>query len=243
MAARTPKAEPVEEQPEAAPEPVAHDTLAAALVAALAQLGSIPKAREAKLKKYSYSYADLGDVLEHVRPILGAHGLGVLQNVTIDSGFVRITTTLLHASGESMQFGPLPLHAGNTPQQAGSAITYARRYALLAALGIATEDDDGQAAAQRPPQRQQRPAPPEPRSDEEATIRELIGQLSREEREDFRERFTFTFGSTLLELPPEQHPEALAWTREYLDPTDSSPEDEEPSTLDIDPEPDDGSGY
>lgn len=64
-----------------------------------------------------------------------------------------------------MEFGPLVLPYGNSPQAAGSAITYARRYALVAALGLATEDDDGAAATQaaradrpRTQERRDRPA-------------------------------------------------------------------------------------
>lgn len=136
------------------------DSVAAALVAACAELGPITKGREARVKmksggEYRYSYADLGDALETVRPVLAKHGLAVVQDVTSDTdGRVGVITIVLHDSGDELRFGPLFLRGGSDAQQAGSAITYARRYALLAALGLATEDDDGQAAS-RPPRASQ----------------------------------------------------------------------------------------
>lgn len=126
--------------------------LAAAFVTALGQVGTIVRDREAKVETtkgpgYKYSYADLASVLEHVRPILAANGLGVVQAVdSPDDHHIRVFTTIIHMSGATMDFGPLVFAAGSTPQQAGSAVTYMRRYSLMAALSIATEDDDGQAA-------------------------------------------------------------------------------------------------
>lgn len=126
--------------------------LAAAFVAALGQVGTIVRDRTAKVPTktgpgYEYNYADLASVLEHVRPILAANGLGVVQALdSPDDHHVRVYTTIIHTSGATMDFGPLVFAAGSTPQQAGSAATYMRRYSLMAALSIATEDDDGQAA-------------------------------------------------------------------------------------------------
>ena len=132
--------------------------LDAALVAALNEMPDITKGKSAKVEMkggghYSYSYADLGDVLTAVRPVLKKHGLAVLQDVTSPgSGVVAVATIIVHTSGARDVYGPLVMPAGGTPQALGSAITYARRYALLAALGIATEDDDGQAAAKPAPE-------------------------------------------------------------------------------------------
>lgn len=132
--------------------------LEAALVAALHAMPDISKGKNAKVEmkgggSYSYKYADLGDVLAAVRPVLAKHHLAVMQDVTtVQGGQVGISTIVLHSSGERMVFGPIAMPTGGTPQALGSAITYARRYALLAALGIATEDDDGQAAAKPAPQ-------------------------------------------------------------------------------------------
>jgi hypothetical protein len=155
-------------EPDQMPLPTWGPDLAAAFAAAQAKMPDITKGRKAKVEmkgggSYSYSYADLSDVLEAVRPILGAHGLFVSQDCIRRAGMIDTYTTLGHTSGQHVTFGPMSFDAGGTPQTAGSAVTYARRYALLAALGLATEDDDGQAAAQAPKQaqRKQSPHPPE----------------------------------------------------------------------------------
>lgn len=88
------------------------------------------------------SYLTLDTLLDHVRPVLAAHGLSIVQDVILEGERVQIVTQLLHASGESVVFGPLSGPAGANWQQLGGAISYGRRYALLAALGIAGGDDD-----------------------------------------------------------------------------------------------------
>lgn len=135
-------------------------TLAAALVAALAELVTIDKGRSAKIptkdgKSYSYTYADIADVVAETRPVLAKNGLVALTPVSGHERGLACTVTLVHVSGEEREFQPLPFTASTDPQQAGSAITYYRRYALLAALGMATIDDDGAAAKEAP-----RPAEP-----------------------------------------------------------------------------------
>ena len=128
-------------------------TLAAALVAALGAMTDVPKKHTAKAGSFEYDYADLADVLAVVRPVLAAHSLGVVQDVSVDDDRVRVTTILVHPSGDRMLFGPVSLSTGRTPQAIGSAVTYARRYGLLAALSVATvdDDDDGQDAGVVPP--------------------------------------------------------------------------------------------
>lgn len=97
---------------------------------------------------YSYNYADLASYLEVCRKPLADCGLSFVQSTEQDSGRVSVATMLLHKSGQWIEFPPLTLHAENAlPQTIGSAITYARRYSLSAALGMASEaDDDGNAA-------------------------------------------------------------------------------------------------
>lgn len=92
---------------------------------------------------FNSKYAPLSDVLNLVRPILTKHGLSVLQSPSGDGEFVTVTTLITHESGEWIESDPLTLKADKaTAQGAGSAITYARRYALSAMLGISSEDDD-----------------------------------------------------------------------------------------------------
>jgi hypothetical protein len=87
-------------------------------------------------------YLTLDNLLDHVRPTLAASGLSVVQDVTTHDDTVSVVTHLLHSSGESIAFGPLTGPTGPNWQTLGGAVTYARRYALLAALGVAGGDDD-----------------------------------------------------------------------------------------------------
>jgi hypothetical protein len=106
------------------------------------------------------SYAPLDAILEVVQPVLSENGLSQLQEATMSENMITVRTILMHETGEFFEFEPLPLPmTKNTAQQAGSAISYARRYALCAALGIMAEnDDDGNEASQpQKPQGGQRP--------------------------------------------------------------------------------------
>lgn len=131
--------------------------LAAAVVAAWAELGALTKGRTAEVKMreggtYSYTYADLADLLELVRPVLARHGLALLQPITRESatGILVIETWLLHASGWLLRWR-FAVQATGSPQAIGSSITYGRRYAATSALGVAAEDDDGAAATKATP--------------------------------------------------------------------------------------------
>jgi len=126
--------------------------LAAALVAALGSMSELRKDKKANVPtksggSYSYSYTDIASVLGYVRPILAEHGIAVMQPATCDGQHVSVSTVFIHRSGETKELPPLSMPCGRTPQEVGSAITYARRYSLLSALGLATEDDDGEAAS------------------------------------------------------------------------------------------------
>lgn len=124
------------------------EAFAQAFLAAQKEFPTIAKGRTADMGNYKYSYADLGDVLDSALPILHKHGLALSQPPVSAPGQVGVLTRLIHESGHVEDCGELLLSAGNTPQSAGSALTYARRYAACAALGIvADEDDDGRAAS------------------------------------------------------------------------------------------------
>ena len=145
-----------------------HESLAAALAAFQAEIPTIGKTNTAKVPTktgpgYSYTYADLATVTAVVLPLLAAHGLAWTAAPTVaESGGLVLDYRLMHESGESVG-GQYPLQGGS-PQQVGSAITYARRYCLTAVTGVApTDDDDDAAAAQHA--YNARPAPtarPEP---------------------------------------------------------------------------------
>jgi hypothetical protein len=116
-------------------------TINAALVAALGELTNPVKDKTANLGGYSYRYADLATIIDHVRPVLAKHELAVTQNVNTEDGRLEVWTYIHHASGEVITYGPLAGRAGASWQELGGAVTYARRYALSAALGIAPDED------------------------------------------------------------------------------------------------------
>lgn len=92
---------------------------------------------------FKSKYSPLNEILNLVRPLLSKHGLSVIQMPSGDGQEVIITTLLMHSSGEWIESCPLKMKpAKNDPQGIGSAITYGRRYALTAILGISSEDDD-----------------------------------------------------------------------------------------------------
>jgi hypothetical protein len=92
-------------------------------------------------------YADLGACLEAVNDALLDNGIAVYQETHEDATGVTVETVLLHESGESLRSGKFHVPAAKQdPQGYGSALTYARRYSLMTACGIAPEDDDGNAA-------------------------------------------------------------------------------------------------
>jgi hypothetical protein len=133
---------------------VHHDTLAEALVAALARLTVVEAARTADTGSYSYRYADLGDIIKKTRPVLAEHGVVALTPLHEHGTGLAVSVILLHTSGQKLHLGPFPFPHGRDSQATGSMVTYMRRYALSAALGIAAGDDDDGASA-KASQRQQ----------------------------------------------------------------------------------------
>jgi hypothetical protein len=125
-----------------------HENLASALVAALADLTVIEKGHTADAGSYKYDYADIADVVKRTRPPLAEHGIIVLTPVHDHGNGLACTVTMLHTSGDRLDFGPFPFPHGRDAQATGSMVTYHRRYALVAALGMAAGDDDDGAAAQ-----------------------------------------------------------------------------------------------
>mgnify|MGYP001302732064 CR=1 FL=1 len=97
---------------------------------------------------FKSKYADLASVVEAIRQPFAENGLSYVQTIeSSDKDEVRIETMLLHASGEWLSCGVLAVPVSKADAQGyGSALTYARRYGLSAACGVAPEDDDGNAA-------------------------------------------------------------------------------------------------
>jgi hypothetical protein len=97
-------------------------------------------------------YADLAAVVDAIKPALAEHGLWFRQITHPADGGVCVETVIHHSSGESLACGPLFLPASKQDAQGfGSAMTYARRYSLMAAFGVPAEDDDANGAVASKP--------------------------------------------------------------------------------------------
>lgn len=163
--------------------------LATALAAAQGELKNIEKG---KVNPHFRSrYADIADGLDVVRPVFSKHGLSVIQATDYhpDTGVFMLVTRILHKSGEWLE-STYPLPTGGKAQDVGSALTYARRYALFSLAGVAgtDEDDDGNDAqntsqAKKPAPRSApapKPAAPVellPEEDSETVCQTMIGTL------------------------------------------------------------------
>jgi len=95
---------------------------------------------------FKSKYADLASVWDACREALTKNGLSIVQIPQADGNRITVSTILLHTSGEFIEGDLTMISGANTPQAFGSCITYARRYALSAFVGIAPDDDDGEEA-------------------------------------------------------------------------------------------------
>ena len=126
-------------------------TLASAMAAAFGEIEAATK--DAKNPHFKSKYADLTAVIGAIKPALVRNGLFFTQNPEPHDQGVQIETILHHASGEVFSLGKLFVPANKRDAQGfGSALTYARRYALVTAFGVPVEDDDGEAARKTPQQ-------------------------------------------------------------------------------------------
>jgi hypothetical protein len=124
------------------------DDLVASLARAQANMPPIPKNHENK--HFGSRYADIADVLAVVRPVLAAEGIALVQATRITEQGTELVTALL--KGMERLESVLPLQMDQKAQDLGSRLTYLRRYALCALVGVAAEDDDdGNAASTAPP--------------------------------------------------------------------------------------------
>ena len=122
------------------------DKIAAALVKAQRAFG--PALKSSSNPHFKSKYADLAACVEAVIDGLNSNGIALIQKQHPHDGGVAVETIFVHESGETLSAGVLTVPAAKQdPQGYGSALTYARRYSLMAACGIAPEDDDGNAAS------------------------------------------------------------------------------------------------
>src|ERR1700722_12157517 len=130
--------------------------LIAALAKAQNQFTPVNKNKTAKVKsqrtggEFQYKYADLADCLAMALPVLSANKIAFSQPHIIKDGKLRVTTMLMHASGQWMQSDGIEISEDGDPQQFGAESTYFRRYDGCSFCGIAPDEDtDAQQAGTR----------------------------------------------------------------------------------------------
>ncbi|MDF0583791.1 ERF family protein [Bradyrhizobium yuanmingense] len=149
-------------------------TIAAALARAQAELTNPEKSLTAIIRSpfpreddRTFRYASLASGLDIVRKTLSQQEIATIQTTRIEhvTGQIHLTTLLAHASGEWIS-SDLPVCACKdveAPHRMGAALTYARRYALFALVGIAGEDDlDAPDVVTGPPAAREPQSPPGP---------------------------------------------------------------------------------
>lgn len=188
-----------------------HTTIEPSLIGALAK--ALPELEGAKKNKanpaFKSKYADLSAVIEALEPIK-AEGLWYRQHSHESSDGVMVETFYIHTSGEQLSAGSLFMPATKKDAQGfGSALSYARRYALQLAFGLATEDDDGNAAVKG--QGQQKVA-----LIDDAQWSELVQTM--EAAEANTQAFCTAYSiKSLRDLPAEAFPRAMAQLRKKID--------------------------
>lgn len=152
----------------------------AALAASLAKAQAVIEGakKDSVNPHFRSRYADLASVWDACRKPLTDHGLSVMQLPGKDEGGYYLITVLAHSSGEWIESKLAFVPVKDDPQGLGSALTYARRYALAAMVGVAPEEDDGEAAMGRaavaaPPARAATP-PARPLNAVQAAVRATV---------------------------------------------------------------------
>ena len=122
----------------------------AAFVAACGELSNPPKTSKVNAGAKSYHFAPLPEILDLARPVLARHALAVRFQTAPDANNILVTCEVVHATGTVVSAASLYSPSNANMQVVGSGLTYARRYTLVAALGIAADDDDDGEATARP---------------------------------------------------------------------------------------------
>lgn len=169
--------------------------IASALAKAQSEMGRLVKDKTARVStksgtSYSFSYADLATLLDIAKPALSKYGIAIVQAPSVETinlppardgepakiiGRVTLETRLSHDSGEWLESSLTVMAEDVAPQKIGSAITYARRYALSCMIGVASEDDDdGNSAGGNQANIENRAVTPDQKSEHLAKIREQV---------------------------------------------------------------------
>ncbi len=137
-------------------------------------------AKDANNPFFKSKYADLSSVVEAIREALATNGLSYMQHLQqSEKHEVCVETVILHASGQWIGCGTVAIPVNkNDAQGYGSALTYARRYSLSAAVGVVADDDDGNAAAASAPKPAAAPAKPVAKA-VPAAVKEKVAEIQK----------------------------------------------------------------
>lgn len=151
--------------------------------------------------KFSYNYTTLDQVIKAINTAAEENGINFIQQPLKPGNEIGVRTYIVHEDGGFMDMGIFTIPAGKTPQDNGSALTYAKRYSLATIFGIASEEDDDAQSVTNSYQRQynqnsnygtrqnyQRSNPPKPK------------KLSREQLEKYTVKFSDGASYTLKQL-------------------------------------------
>ena len=135
----------------------------AALSAALSKAQGVMEGakKDGDNPHFKSKFATLASVWDACRKPLADNGLSVVQSPGGSGAGLTVVTVLMHESGEWMEGMFTMTPTKDDPQGVGSCLTYARRYALAAMVGVAPEDDDGNEASAKPTQPSKPVAKPE----------------------------------------------------------------------------------
>jgi hypothetical protein len=184
--------------------------IATALVKAQKDFG--PALKTHTNSHFRTRYADLSACIEAVIDGLNNNGIYLMQLTDEHPDGIKIQTVFMHESGEQMSSGWLYVPAAkNDPQGFGSALTYARRYSLMVAAGLAPADDDGNAASKPAPVAAPKPVaatpkpaapppPPAPPKKVEGVDKEWQLKVSAQPETDFADWLAVVVEATVTAL-------------------------------------------
>jgi len=173
--------------------------IASALVKAQKAFG--PALKTSTNPHFRNKYAALDACVEAVIDALNENGIMLMQQTHACEDGVIVETVFLHESGEMISGGKLHVPAAkHDPQGYGSALTYARRYSLQSACGIAPEDDDGNKATHVVQQKQAAPAPTKPPAKIEGKDAEWQLKVSADPEGDHGQWSQLVIDSTMVQL-------------------------------------------
>jgi len=155
--------------------------LATALHAVQSEITAVVK--DAKNPFFTSTYATIESVIGNLRPVLAKHDITVTQMAVTEGDKAGVDTIISHISGESITSRlVIPYKDVRDPQKACGAITYARRYALVSAFLIPTEDDDGNTAAKPAEKKAEKPVSRKEQNDKFAEALDLIVDTTSKEK-------------------------------------------------------------